>query len=110
MGTRDMTRDLFHSEAAEIGRPYWWDGLDWPELGDALPDCVDLLVIGGGYTGLSAAIAGHDAGAKVAVIDAGYPGAAASSRNGGMVGAHPRVSWEALAASSGPAVAADKPV
>ncbi len=100
-----MAKGLFLDDAAEIGRPYWWDGLTWPDLGASLPEQVDLLVIGGGYTGLSAAIAAHDAGARVAVIDAGDPGRAASSRNGGMVGAHPRLSWEALAATSGAEVA-----
>jgi glycine/D-amino acid oxidase-like deaminating enzyme len=56
-----------------------------------------VLVIGAGYAGLSAAIAAHDCGATVAVADAGLPGAGASSRNGGMVGAHPRLSWYRLA-------------
>lgn len=92
---------LFTGEA-EPGRPYWWDGIEWPDLSaSALPADVDLLVIGAGYCGLSAAIAGQDAGATVAVIDAGVPGHGASTRNGGMVGAHPRLSWEALQASFG---------
>ena len=96
---------LFAKDAAPLGQPYWWEDVVWPALDGALPRKVDLLVVGGGYTGLSAAIAAHDAGAKVAVIDAGRPGAAASSRNGGMVGAHPRLSWEALASANGAEVA-----
>ncbi len=87
---------LFASDAAEPGHPYWWDGMNWPTLDAPPPDHVDLLVIGAGYTGLSAAIAAHDAGANVAVIDAGQPGQGASTRNGGMVGAHPRLGWDAL--------------
>ena len=92
---------LFAPDAAPLGHPYWWDGIDWPELNDPPPVKVDLLVIGAGYTGLSAAIAAHDAGASVAVIDAGQPGKGASTRNGGMVGAHPRLGWDALAKTYG---------
>ena len=62
-------------------------------------------MIGAGYTGLSAAIAAHDAGAKVAVIDSGLPGEGASTRNGGMLGAHPRLSWDVLAKRYGDAAA-----
>ena len=64
---------LFTPEARP-GRPYWWDDVTWPALDEGLPDQTDLLVIGAGYTGLSAAIAAHDAGARVTVIDSGQPG------------------------------------
>ena len=87
--------------SAEPGYPYWWEGIEWPDLDGSPPEQVDLVVIGAGYTGLSAAIAAHDAGAKVAVIDAGQPGQGASTRNGGMVGAHPRLPWEKLSAAFG---------
>lgn len=87
---------LFARDHAEIGFPYWWEGADWPTLDAPPPQQVDLCIIGAGYTGLSAAIAAHDAGASVAVIDAGQPGKGASTRNGGMTGAHPRLSWEKL--------------
>ena len=90
---------------AEPGRPFWWDGVTWPETGGDLPEKTDLLVIGAGYTGLSAAIAAHDAGARVVVIDSGKPGEGASTRNGGMIGAHPRLGWDTLAARYGASVA-----
>jgi len=96
--------DLFTGEAAP-GSPYWWDGVSWPSLDAGLPAKADLLVIGAGYTGLSAAIAAHDAGARVVVIDSGEPGKGASTRNGGMLGAHPRLGWTTLAARYGPDVA-----
>lgn len=86
---------------AEPGHPYWWDGWEKPDLTAPPPATCDLLIIGGGYTGLSAAIAAHDAGANVAVIDKGHPGEGASTRNGGMVGAHPRLPWKALARDIG---------
>lgn len=90
---------------AEAGFPYWWDGLLREPSDAGLPARCDVLVIGAGYTGLSAALAAHECGARVAVVDAGEPGAGASSRNGGMFGAHPRLSWEALAQRFGADVA-----
>ena len=87
------------------GRPYWWDEAEPSATQDALPDHCDVLVVGAGYTGLSAAIAAHDSGARVAVVEAGIPGEGASSRNGGMVGAHPRLSRDKLAAAFGTEVA-----
>jgi glycine/D-amino acid oxidase-like deaminating enzyme len=50
-----------------------------------LPETVDVAVIGGGFTGLSAALALARRGAKVAVLEAQTFGWGASSRNGGMV-------------------------
>src|SRR5260370_7606329 len=51
----------------------------------ALPDRVDVAVIGAGYTGLSAARTLAKRGAKVAVLESETIGWGASSRNGGMV-------------------------
>lgn len=89
----------------EAGFPYWWEALDDIHLDDALPGQCDLLVVGAGYAGLSAALAAESCGARVVVVDAGQPGHGASTRNGGMVGAHPRLSWEALSRSYGEDVA-----
>jgi glycine/D-amino acid oxidase-like deaminating enzyme len=49
-----------------------------------LPDQADVVIVGGGYTGLHAAIALRKAGAAVAVLDQETIGWGASSRNGGM--------------------------
>jgi glycine/D-amino acid oxidase-like deaminating enzyme len=65
----------FWLETAEIPRP---------EL-RALPERVDVAVIGAGYTGLSAARTLAKGGAKVVVLEAQTVGWGASSRNGGMV-------------------------
>ncbi len=89
------------STEAEAGRPYWWADGEAEPFSPKAPQKADILVIGAGYTGLSAAITAHDAGAKVVVVDAGQPGNGASTRNGGMFGAHPRLSWPALAARFG---------
>jgi glycine/D-amino acid oxidase-like deaminating enzyme len=46
---------------------------------------VDVAVIGGGFTGLSAALHLADQGVSVAVLEAHEPGWGASGRNGGQV-------------------------
>ena len=51
----------------------------------AAPARVDVAIIGGGYTGLSAARALARVGASVAVLERESIGAGASSRNGGFV-------------------------
>ncbi len=81
---------------AEPGHPYWWEAAAPTAADDPLPKHCDVLIIGAGYAGLSAAIAAHDTGASVAVVDATDPGEGASTRNGGMFGAHPRLSWPLL--------------
>ncbi len=87
---------------AEFGTPYWWeDGQPLPDLPSVPPTSTEMLVVGAGYTGLSAAITTNRAGVKVTVIDGGIPGQGASSRNGGMCGAHTRISVDAMTASFG---------
>ena len=51
----------------------------------ALPDAVDVAVVGGGFCGLSAALALAKRGGNVAVLESETFGWGASSRNGGMV-------------------------
>lgn len=65
---------------------FWTDDFPRPAnlLTAELPDRVDVAVIGGGYTGLHAALALRKAGASVAVLEQETIGWGASSRNGGM--------------------------
>ncbi|MCZ4352241.1 FAD-binding oxidoreductase [Roseovarius aestuarii] len=90
---------------ATPGTPYWWEGLALSAPDDPLPAHVDLLIIGAGFTGLSGAIAAAGCGATVAIVDADDPGKGASTRNGGMFGAHPRLPWGTLKTRFGTDVA-----
>jgi glycine/D-amino acid oxidase-like deaminating enzyme len=67
-------------------RNYWLTTVAFPSTEDRLlPDRVDVVVIGAGFTGLSAARTLAKRGAKVAVLESETIGWGASSRNGGMV-------------------------
>jgi glycine/D-amino acid oxidase-like deaminating enzyme len=82
-------------------RPFWTDGLPGDAAGGALPARADVLVVGAGMTGLSAAHRLASAGRSVLVLDAGEPGAGASSRNAGMMGKAGRQSFLLLAKEAG---------
>jgi gamma-glutamylputrescine oxidase len=66
--------------------PYWWDAAP-PETTEAapLPAAVEMLIVGSGFAGLSAALEAARAGVSVAVLDGGALGGGASSRSGGMI-------------------------
>ncbi len=69
-----------------------------------LPAKVDVAVVGGGFCGLSAALALARQGARVAVLEAGaHVAAEASGRNGGHVNNGLAVDYATLAAKVGAA-------
>ncbi|WP_090690351.1 NAD(P)/FAD-dependent oxidoreductase [Paraburkholderia phenazinium] len=74
---------LFHDDFRVA--PYWWDAAPPETVRDALPSEVDVLIVGSGYCGLSAAAEAARLGASVAVLDAAQIGAGGSTRSGGMV-------------------------
>ncbi|MDU8910713.1 FAD-binding oxidoreductase [Aestuariicoccus sp. MJ-SS9] len=67
------------------GACFWADTVtaqDWPALtGDHR---TDVAIIGGGFTGISAALQLAQDGVGVTVLEAGQPGYGASGRNGGF--------------------------
>jgi glycine/D-amino acid oxidase-like deaminating enzyme len=65
---------------------YWHITVQMPDDSNLtpIPESVDVAVIGGGFTGLSAARTLAKRGVKVAVLEAETIGWGASSRNGGM--------------------------
>lgn len=85
-----------------LAQPYWQDGgssLDLPQL--PLPSRVDVLIVGAGYTGLSAARETAGAGADTWVLEAGVLGAGCSGRNGGQVAYSIKPSFGALKSRHG---------
>ncbi|GAC1673393.1 MAG: FAD-binding oxidoreductase [Candidatus Acidiferrum sp.] len=70
-----------------LEKNFWLDTVASPVVGstEALPDGVDVAIVGAGYCGLAAAYTLARRGVKVAVLEAETFGWGASSRNGGMV-------------------------
>ncbi len=69
-----------------IGRNYWLDSASFPATTPGpLPARADVVVVGAGFTGLSAAFELASHGARVVVLEARSTAWGASSRNGGMV-------------------------
>jgi glycine/D-amino acid oxidase-like deaminating enzyme len=67
--------------------PFWLDGLDVPTFARLeSSETFDLVVVGGGYTGLWTALLAkeRDPSSRVAIVEARTLGWAASGRNGGF--------------------------
>lgn len=92
-----------YAETADIRhQSYWLDQVGpTPVTGGDLPGRTDVLIIGSGYTGLSAARATAQAGRETLVLDAEAPGFGCSTRNGGQVSTSVKPSLESLAARFG---------
>lgn len=67
---------------------------DFPKLQESVT--TDVCVIGGGYTGLSAAIELREQGLNVVVVEAHKVGSGASGRNGGVFGMGQRKDQDTL--------------
>lgn len=65
--------------------PYWWDAAPPETAMESLPAEVDVVVVGSGYCGLSAASELGKRGLSVAVLDEKELGIGGSTRSGGMV-------------------------
>lgn len=89
--------------------PYWYEDAGAPQTPPqtSLPRSADVVVIGAGLTGLSAAMELARKGRSVLVLDAMRPGEGASSRNGGMIGGGHRLSVSQLTAQFGEGLAHD---
>ncbi|TMH08574.1 MAG: FAD-binding oxidoreductase [Betaproteobacteria bacterium] len=82
--------------------PYWWEDAPLAALpAIELPTRADTVIIGAGYTGLSAALTLLRAGRSVIVIEAALAAEGASSRNGGMCGDLLKPSFTQLSARYG---------
>ena len=74
---------------------FWWEieeKLSPTNDSNKLPLEIEFVIVGGGYTGLSAAITIARQGRSVLVLDSGMPGFGASTRNGGICSGQIRLS------------------
>lgn len=84
-------------------KPWWWEAAEPVAAPPAdLPGEVEVAIIGGGYTGLSAALTLARLGHRPVVLDMEAIGFSASSRNGGMVSGALKIASDNLAAKLGP--------
>jgi len=83
--------------------PYWWDRVPRPVLPDAgVPARADVLIVGSGYTGLSAALQTARGGRDTLVLDAEDAGWGCSTRNGGQISTSVKPDFEELSRRHGP--------
>ncbi|MEA1902111.1 MAG: FAD-binding oxidoreductase [Actinomycetota bacterium] len=88
--------------------PFWVEVFPRPDgLTSELPAETDYLVVGSGFTGLSAALRLAEAGKTVTVIDAGEIAGGASSLNGGMVSPDVKAGVDTVHALLGPKIAGE---
>jgi glycine/D-amino acid oxidase-like deaminating enzyme len=83
---QDMSQSIFTDDFKDT--PFWWDRTPRPaaeELVEDLPESADVVIVGSGYTGLSAGIQTAQNGRHTVVVDAEAAGWGCSSRNGGQV-------------------------
>lgn len=81
---------------------YWWEAArPRPLPVSPVPERADVVIVGGGYTGISAAITLARAGRSVHVFDAEEPGFGASSRNGGITSGNLRPTHAEMTARFG---------
>lgn len=79
-------------------KPYWTEGLaPFETAGQPRAPSSDVLVVGGGYAGLSAALTLAKAGASVTVCEAGRIGEGASSSSAGSLGNVPKAKFADIA-------------
>ena len=79
-----MNAEIFHKDFKAL--PYWWEAhmpSALPEI--SLPRETQVVIVGAGYAGLSAALELAVLGLDCLVLDTNEPGFGASTRNGGMV-------------------------
>ena len=87
--------------------PFWWEAAPPDQLEDpALLPCVDVVVVGAGYTGLHAAIQTARNGASTLVLDAEAAGWGCSTRNGGQISTSIKPSYGDLTKRYGAELAA----
>ncbi|MEL7100374.1 MAG: FAD-binding oxidoreductase [Pseudomonadota bacterium] len=95
-----MPLNLLHANDKPAAYPASWYAATTDQLAPFAPlrgeVRADVCVVGGGYTGLSAALHLAEAGQRVVLLEAQRVGFGASGRNGGQLGSGQRVEQPAL--------------
>ena len=82
--------------------PYWWEAAPPVERAKvAVAARCDVVIVGAGYTGLSAGLTLARAGRRVQIFDRQRPGEGASTRNGGIASGNLRPSYRQMARKFG---------
>ena len=82
---------MIYQSPISPGVSFYEDGLDRPRYPTLDGDRrADVAIVGGGFTGLSCALALAEAGTDVVLLEASRVGDGASGRNGGQMGSGPR--------------------
>ena len=90
-----MTSRLFTDDYKTT--PYWWEATPRPELPQIeMPAKADVVIIGAGYTGLSAALQTTRGGRHTVVLDAEDAGWGCSTKNGGHVSTSIKLTFDEL--------------
>ncbi|MCY4228804.1 MAG: FAD-binding oxidoreductase [Gammaproteobacteria bacterium] len=90
-----MTEKIFTGDY--VSKPYWWERTPRPDIQDSpLPKSSDVVILGSGYTGLSAAIQTTRHNLQTVVIDAEHAGWGCSTRNGGQISTSIKSSYPEL--------------
>lgn len=85
-----------------VSKPYWWERTPRPKIQDyPLPKSSDVVILGSGYTGLSAAIQTTQYNLQTVVIDANDAGWGCSTRNGGQISSSIKGSYAELSQQYG---------
>jgi glycine/D-amino acid oxidase-like deaminating enzyme len=82
----ELARGQVTSSAGLAYQPYWWEAAPRRPSSATLPKQTDVVIVGSGFTGLSAALTLLRHGRSAVVIERNAPGFGASTRNGGQIG------------------------
>ena len=82
----ELARGSMAPAAKLAYRPYWWEAAPRRQSTATPPKGADVVIVGSGFTGLSAALTLLRQGRSAVVLERGVPGYGASTRNGGQIG------------------------
>lgn len=95
-----MIKSVFTEDCKKSS--YWWEATPRPEVIETpLPTKAEVVIIGAGYTGLSAALQTARGGRDTVVLDAEDLGWGCSTKNGGQISTSIKPTFEQLSSKYG---------